>query len=239
MTDHMRKFFLNQVFQPSWLGFFISPFFLIRRSLFIEIRKLAPSCRGLLLDFGCGRKPYASLFQVERYVGVDVASSGHDHTRSQIDVVYDGKTLPFSNDYFDALVTFEVLEHIFNPHEILTEINRVMKPGASMIMTVPFCWNEHEIPYDYARYSSYGLRHLLQQCGFEVISLKKTGNHVQVIAQLVILYLFELFKPLKVLGYALTMLFAIPLTLSGLFLGLLLPRDKKLYFNNVVFAKKR
>jgi len=239
MDARMWKFFLNQVFQPSWWGVFITPFFLIRRPLFIEIRKLAPSCRGLLLDFGCGRKPYASLFQVERYVGVDVASSGHDHTRSQIDVVYDGKTLPFSNDYFDALVTFEVLEHIFNPHEILTEINRVMKPGASMIMTVPFCWNEHEIPYDYARYSSYGLRHLLQQCGFEVISLKKTGNHVQVIAQLVILYLFELFKPLKVPGYALTMLFAIPLTLSGLFFGLLLPRDKKLYFNNVVFAKKR
>ena len=47
-----------------------------------------------MLDFGCGQKPYESLFSVEEYVGLDIEVSGHDHTNSKVDTYYDGKNIP-------------------------------------------------------------------------------------------------------------------------------------------------
>ena len=55
----------------------------------------------------------------------------------------------------------QVLEHVFNPDDFVREIARVLKPGGALLLTVPFVWNEHEQPYDYARYSSFGLRAFL------------------------------------------------------------------------------
>ena len=51
-------------------------------------------------------------------------------------------------------------------------------------MTVPFVWDEHEQPYDYARYSSFGLKHILNENGFEVIEQRKSNNGIEVIFQL-------------------------------------------------------
>ena len=53
------------------------------------------------MDFGCGSKPYKSLFNVEEYLGVDYYNEGHPHENEQIDVFYDGKNLPFPDNYFD------------------------------------------------------------------------------------------------------------------------------------------
>jgi len=90
------------------------------------------------LDIGCGSKPYESLFKnVTNYIGVDIESSGHDHTDSKVDLYYDGKKLPFDDNYFDCVVSFEVLEHVFNIEELLSEIKRVMKKGGYGIFLVP------------------------------------------------------------------------------------------------------
>ena len=61
---------------------------------------------------------------------------------------YDGKTFPFSDGEFDAVLTSEVLEHVFNPDEFLSEINRVLRDDGVLLLTVPFVWDEHEQPFD-------------------------------------------------------------------------------------------
>ena len=107
-------------------------------------------CR--VLDFGCGSKPYENLFiNIDEYVGCDIEVSGHDHLDSKIDYFFDGKNLPFIDDRFDSVVSFEVFEHIFNLPEILKEINRVTKTSGNILISVPFAWGEHEVPYDFAR----------------------------------------------------------------------------------------
>ena len=64
----------------------ISPVYFIRDGLYRNIASLAPRLSGDILDFGCGSKPYESLFvNASSYVGVDVQVSGHDHTDSRID----------------------------------------------------------------------------------------------------------------------------------------------------------
>lgn len=236
---NLLPFLMRQSFQPGFFGFLINPFFLIRAPLFKKIELLSKQLKGNLLDFGCGRKPYENLFVVDSYVGVDVRISGHDHRNSKIDVFYDGKVLPFPDECFDSLISFEVLEHVFNPDQIMLELNRVLKTNGRILISVPFCWNEHEIPFDYARYSSFGIKSLLERHGFDVLEVHKTGNFFLVIIQLVILSIFELFKPLRRAGFVLTLLFSIPLSLIGFVVWKIPVNNPEMYFNTVILAKKR
>lgn len=239
MQDNSFITFLkHQSFQPGILSLFLNPFYFIRRGLYKNIQHFAPRLKGKLLDFGSGRKPFENLFTVDEYIGLDLEQTGHDHRNSKVDVYYDGRNIPFANETFDSLFCSEVLEHVFNPDEILPEICRVLKPGALALITVPFCWNEHEVPYDYARYSSFGITALLEKNGFRVIKLKKSGNFARVIFQLWALYIFELFKKMGRAGYILSLLFIVPINLFGSILLLLLPQNKSLYFNNIILAEK-
>lgn len=231
-------FLKHQSFQPGIISLFINPFFFIRHAYFKNIKKYIPRLKGTLLDFGCGRKPFEDLFTVERYIGVDLKSTGHDHKNSKIDVYYDGKHLPFENETFDCLFCGEVLEHVFNPDEILKELNRVLKPGAKALITVPFSWNEHETPYDYARYSSFGIKYLLEKNGFTILEQIKTGSFARVNFQNWALYFFEIFKKWGRPGYILSLLFIAPINIIGSLLLVVMPKNKTLYFTNILLASK-
>lgn len=237
---HNRIFGLlkRQSFLPARWSIFFHPFYFIRRDLYRHIRREAPALKGSLLDFGCGRKPYEQLFRVERYTGVDLEETGHDHRNSKVDIYYDGKTLPFGDKTFDALFCSEVLEHVFNVDEILPEIHRVLKPGALALITTPFCWNEHEVPYDNVRYSSYGMIYLLEKHGFTVRKLIKSGHFASVQVQLNALYFYEIFKRFGTTGKIIAQIFISPLNIAGSLFLLILPRNKSLYFNNIILCEK-
>ena len=239
MTDNrLLSYLKHQSFHPDIVSLFINPFFFIRYAFKKNIRQFIPMLKGRLLDFGCGRKPYEKLFNVSEYIGVDMAGTGHDHKNSKVDVYYDGKHLPFEDESFDSLFCSEVIEHIFDPDEILPEINRVLKPGARALITIPFSWNEHEMPFDYARYTSPGIKHLLEKNGFKVIEIKKSGNFARALFQLWALYFFELFKKLGKPGYVLSLLFIAPINILGSIGLVLFPKDHSLYFTNIVLAEK-
>jgi hypothetical protein len=69
---------------------------------------------GKLLDFGCVSKTYKKYFShTDAYIGLDIEQSGHLHTNEQIDVFYDGKKIPFEENYFDSVFSSEVFEHVF------------------------------------------------------------------------------------------------------------------------------
>jgi SAM-dependent methyltransferase len=228
----------KQSFQPSFFSIFFHPFYFIRRDLCRNIRHHSNYLSGNLLDFGCGRKPYKDLFSVNSYTGVDLEKTGHDHRLSLVDVYYDGKTLPFENDRFDSLFCSEVLEHVFNPNEILKEMSRVLKNGAPALITTPFCWNEHEVPFDYARYSIFGMKHLLEKNGFRVKKIVKSGHFSRVYFQLGALYFYEVFKKYGIAGKLLAQFFITPINLIGSLISFILPRNKSLYFNNIIIAEK-
>jgi SAM-dependent methyltransferase len=235
IKDYLR----HQSFQPGILSFLINPFFLIRYPLFKSIQHFAPQMKGKLMDFGCGSKPYFNLFNVESYTGVDIEKSGHNHLHSKVDVYYSGTSLPFENEKFDSIFSSEVLEHLFQPDELLSEINRVLKPGGKLLLTAPFGWNEHEMPYDYARYSSTGIRHLLQKNGFEILESQKTGNFVRVLFQHWIIYLFETGNKGGKAGVAAMMILILPLNVLAVLLAPIFPVNKSMYFNNIVLAQKK
>jgi SAM-dependent methyltransferase len=195
--------------------------------------------KGILLDFGCGSKPYRNLFSVQKYIGVDIEKSGHDHLDEEIDYFYDGYKLPFEDDYFDSCFSSEVFEHVFNINEILHELHRVLKTEANLLVTVPFVWEEHEIPYDYCRYTSFGLRYLLEKHGFEIVRCEKAGSYVATIFQIWINYLTKCILPQnKYIKTLLVILIISPFTITGILLSKVLPNKNTFYLNNVIVARK-
>jgi SAM-dependent methyltransferase len=242
MLSNFNALYKRQRFLVNPLSVLINPFFFNRRGLLRGIRKFAPKLEGTLLDFGCGSKPYRELFTVKEYIGVDMEQTGHAHLKEErrsIDVFYDGKTIPFGNEHFDCVFSSEVFEHVFNLDDMLDEINRVVKPGGLALFTVPFVWNEHEVPYDFGRYSAFGLHHLMQKHGFEVIELYKTTHFAEVLTQLWMLYLHSLlYTSNKYVNLLINAVFIAPFTLLGLVLTPLLPKNRSLYLNSVIFARK-
>jgi SAM-dependent methyltransferase len=177
-----------QNFNPTYKH----PLYFIRKGLYRKISLYAPQLKGKLLDFGCGEKPYQSLFtHVTEYIGLDYNGEGHDHQHEAVDVYYDGVTIPFENNSFDAVFSSEVFEHVFDLQAILPEIHRVMKPGAQLLLTCPFAWEEHEIPIDYARYTRFALADMLVKHGFKVTIVDKNGHFMSALHQLFVLYIHD------------------------------------------------
>jgi SAM-dependent methyltransferase len=239
LLNKIKEIGRQESFQPSLLSVFINPFYFIRRGLFIHIRTQAKMLKGILLDFGCGRKPYKNLFQVEKYIGVDIEVSGHSHALSEIDVYYDGSTIPFPDGHFNSIFCSEVLEHVFEIDSTLIELNRVLKKNGKLLFTVPFVWNDHEIPYDYGRYSTYGLTYLLEKHGFKIIEINKSTNFIETLFQLGILYVHQLIKtPFKILNMVFNILLISPFTVLGIILSKVLPKKYDLYHNSIILAYK-
>lgn len=239
MINLLKKQYNKSLFQPTFFGLFFNPFFIIRQGLYHGIVTFKGYMRGKLLDFGCGSKPYQPVFNVTQYIGTDIKVSGHDHAYEDIDVYYDGKTLPFKDESFDSIFSSEVFEHVFNLPQILEELYRVLKPGGHMLVTVPFVWDEHEIPYDFARYTSFGLKHIFRQKGFDLIANKKSTDYVSTIFQMWAAYIYQyIFPKNKIARIALTPIFITPITLLGLFLSFILPTNRNFFHNNVMVLRK-
>ncbi len=79
-------------------------------------------------------------------------------TRSFIDFNYDIHELEFDDETFDVVVCISVLEHVPYPDVAIKELRRVLKPGGSIWIQLPFNYPYHEAPKDYWRVSPDGLR---------------------------------------------------------------------------------
>jgi len=96
-----------------------------------------------LLDIGCGDGSFSLLLQKfsDEVYGVDLVEEAVQRARSQgvqtfkIDI--DEKDLPFENNFFDAVLCGEVIEHLYDPDHLLDEIYRVLKPNGICIITTP------------------------------------------------------------------------------------------------------
>jgi SAM-dependent methyltransferase len=241
MYKLFHKYYLKQRFFPDAFSIVINPFYFIRKSLLKEIRLVANELTGKLLDFGCGSKPYRSLFTaVNEYIGIDVENEEHDHKNEDIDIFYDGKNIPFEDETFDSILAGEVLEHVPDIHKSLSELYRVLKKDGKILITVPFVWQEHEMPFDFRRFTTNGIEQLLVDNGFEVLSSKKSGSFFEVIVQLVMMYLHSIFytKNKYIVNLLINAVFIFPLCIIGIFLSWILPKRKTLYFNSVIIAKK-
>lgn len=231
--------FRRQMFNPGFLGLFVNPFYFARKELHRHITALSPNIKGKTLDVGCGIKPYKEYCHSTEYIGLEMDSPG-SRKHKQGDYYYDGKIFPFANEEFDSVITSQVLEHVFNPDEFLSQIARVLKPKGVLLLTVPFVWDEHEQPFDFGRYSSFGLRHLLEKHSFDIIEYRKSLNDIRIIFQLLNDYLYK--KTItnnQWLNYVLTFVLMSPFNILGELLALVLPKNDDLFLDSIVLARRK
>lgn len=239
LIHSLKEIYQKQQFLPSWFGVVINPFYIARYNLASGIKDFSDYMRGELLDVGCGTKPYKSVFTVDSYIGLDI-DSDLTRKRETADYFYDGKEFPFQDKSFDSVLCNQVLEHVFNPREFLSEINRVLKPGGKLLLTVPFVWDEHEQPFDYARYSSFGLRSLLEKNGFIVLEQKKLGADVGVIFQLINAYLYKIVaKWPRLLHFLFTVSVMAVINILAVLFKLFMPKNSDLYLDNIILVEKK
>ncbi len=131
---------------------------------------------SFLLDGGAGSCRYKNFVPHARYVGLDQSSKLH-RVFGDIDVRGDLSDLPFRDNSFGATLSVEVLEHVKEPGLVLAELYRVLQPGGKLFLVAPQGWEEHGAPYDYFRFTSFGLRYLFERVGFEVLSIEPLGGY--------------------------------------------------------------
>lgn len=142
--------------------------------------------KGRLLDLGCGTVPLFEAYGVyaEDVCCVDWAGSLHEN--KHVDIYCDlSERLPLEAADFDCVILSDVLEHIYRPLGLLKEIHRVLKPGGTLLLNVPFLYRVHEAPHDYFRYTEFALGQMAEEADLEVIRLTAIGGAPEVLADLV------------------------------------------------------
>lgn len=206
MFQSIKAYLRNEFRCPSLvMGALVNPFYLNRRPLYKALKsELEENYYNNVLDVGCGSKPYRALFRTKSYIGIDVEVSGHDHANSEIDEFFDGINIPFPDNSFDLVFSSQVFEHVEHHEELLDEIHRVLAPGGKLILTIPFVWPEHEEPFDFRRYTSFGLTQFCEKHNLSTLKVEKIGNGYLCIGSLLNAQLFSCLKvKLKILKLAL------------------------------------
>lgn len=130
---------------------------------FLETHLQKLPAGALILDIGAGRGDFADLTSQRLTIAIDI------YPYPEVDVVCDlTQVNPFRSARFDAVLLMNVLEHIYDTHQMLREITGLLKPGGILIVTIPFMVKLHQTPVDFVRYSQYALERLGQEHGLQV-----------------------------------------------------------------------
>lgn len=136
-----------------------------------QVKLELPARPLLVLDVGCGRKPYADLFSGSIHFGLN--NTLEDATA---DVVGDATKLPIASQSVDLVFCSQVLEHVPHPRSVVRECFRVLRQGGWLVLSAPFYWPLHEEPHDYFRFTRHGLEHLIKDAGFTRVDVRADGG---------------------------------------------------------------
>lgn len=159
---------LNSVEKRRWF----SPLEYAGYSLLME--EIPKHAKGAAIDLGCGdlqNKPLLEKY-VDQYDSIDI-----DKRSDNITYVGDIQNMDvIPDEVYDSAFCFSVLEHVPEPGDALREAYRILKPGGKLMLAVPHISRLHEEPHDYYRFTKYGLKHLLEKTGFDILELRPSGG---------------------------------------------------------------
>ncbi len=144
----------------------------------VALKLLKKYSRGSkALDFGCGAGVVLAELKAAGYdaVGLDFSPLALDFCRQRglgPLVCADGAVLPLQDAQFDAVVGLDVFEHIEADVAAFAEAARVLKPGGTLVLSVPAfvsLWGPHDVAlHHFRRYRRSEVRRKLVAAGFEV-----------------------------------------------------------------------
>jgi ubiquinone/menaquinone biosynthesis C-methylase UbiE len=147
-----------------------------------------------VLDLGCGEGAFTGEIAQAgaRVIGADVASAALDRARRRHPalrfelVPFDGP-LPFADGSFELVWANEVIEHIADTAQWLSEVRRVLAPAGRLLVTTPAHGRLRLALGGIGRYSeplgdhlhlydAGSLKRLLAEFGFGEISVRAVGG---------------------------------------------------------------
>lgn len=196
----------------------------------LEIQKTNAGSR--ILDAGAGECRNRDLIKHQTYIAIDAACGDQFWNYSGLDVIADLEKAPFKPNSFDLVICTQVLEHVREPQIVLNEFFRIAKAGGSICISAPQGWGVHQAPYDFYRYTHFGLRYLLEKAGFEMIAIEPSCGYYGYLANRLTVLPKTLFWQIR-RGWLRLLLSPIELLSYGIFV-LLLP----IILNSIDFMDK-
>jgi SAM-dependent methyltransferase len=165
------------------------------RTIYGFLKRTVPTMRGRVLDVGCGESPYAHLLtEGASYIAIDIADADRFGMSGRGNMMtFDGRVLPFSNEHFDHVVCTEVIEHVEDPEAFVSELRRVLKSHGTLVATIPFSARVHHEPFDYQRFTFWGLKRLFSE--FSEVSIAPRGSDLVSIAAKLVVVAVRLSRP--------------------------------------------
>jgi SAM-dependent methyltransferase len=130
---------------------------------------------GKVLDLGGDkRSEYKNLFVGDfKITTVDINPKADPDITANLE-----EPLPIADASYDAALLINVLEHIYEFKQVISETSRVLVSGGKVVIVVPYMFPNHPSPGDYHRFSQTALEKLLNAAGFEEIEVKALGSGV-------------------------------------------------------------
>jgi len=171
------------------------------------------SATGIVLDIGAAdRWITPHLSRDTTYVALDYPATGNEFYDARPDVFGDASRLPFGDSSVDNVVCLEVIEHLRDPASALSEIRRVLKPDGRAWISIPFMYPIHNEPYDFQRFTEYGLRREAARARLEILDLEHSGQAVRAAGLMMCLALAGGVNE----AHPLAKILLLPLALSGI-----------------------
>jgi SAM-dependent methyltransferase len=148
---------------------------------------------GNVLDVGCGNSPFRFLLDANKtkYFGIDIEDSESFDYKNPNITIFDGENIPYEDEYFENIISTEVIEHIDNPEKLISEIHRVLIKGGNCIITLPWSARIHFSPHDFCRYTPYKLKLLFKE--FQSIEIINRGTDINAtVSKMIVIYLGNL-----------------------------------------------
>ena len=154
-----------------------------------QMQMLTKYVSGRTLDAGAGTfDRYSGGFKTSEYVRMDIAPA------EGIDVVGSMYAIPFPDASFDSVVSTQVFEHLARPHDGARELFRILRPGGHVVLTIPQMNELHEEPYDFFRYTPFGVEAVFTDAGFEIVEKHQRGGFFSTRAQMLARYAIDRFS---------------------------------------------
>lgn len=91
-------------------------------------------------------------------------------------IVGDGCAMTQRDGEFDVAVSMQVLEHVFNPMQMMQELHRVIKVGGYIVVVAPQTANIHHLPHHYQNVTRYWLEKSAEELGAKIVHYTALGG---------------------------------------------------------------